>query len=107
MSSPFLSPREALPAAVVGYWQRLHYLARFSLTCLAGVIAIVTLAWIVFGFGSLGLDPTATVAAVLGISATAGLGIGLMALVFYSNRSGRDDLAGGETGGPRDPKPLI
>jgi len=96
MRSLFLSPREVLPAAVFSQWQGLNWTARFCIVCFAAVAAIVALCWIAFGFGSLGLDPTATVAAVLGISVTAGLGIGLMALVFYSNRSGRDDLAGGE-----------
>ena len=107
MSSLFLSPREVLPAAVFRQWLRLNWTARFFIACFAGVFGIVALCWIVFGFGSLGLDATATFAAILGITFTAGLGIGLMALVFYSNRSGRDDLAGGETDGPREPKPLI
>lgn len=74
----------------------LPWVARFVITSAAGVVVFVVLCWIVFGFGSLGLDPTATFAAVLGITFTVGLGIGLMALVFYSDRSGKDDAARGE-----------
>ncbi len=74
-------------------WYTLPRIARFSIVCVAAVVAIVAICWIVFGFGSLGLDATATVAAMLGILFTVGLGVGLMALVFYSNRSGQDDVA--------------
>jgi len=74
----------------------LPWVARFVIASAAGVLVLVVLCWIVFGFGSLGLDPTATFAAALGITFTVGLGIGLMALVFYSDRSGTDDVARGE-----------
>jgi hypothetical protein len=83
----------AIPLRLLTEWQRLPWVARFSILCAVAVAAIVAICWVVFGFGSLGLDPTAMVAAILGITLTVGLGIGLMALVFYSNRSGQDDVA--------------
>jgi len=78
---------------------------RFAAGCTAAVVAIVALCWIVFGFGSLGLDPTATFAAVLGIALAIGLGVGLMTLVFYSNRSGQDDAVRDETVDRQDSAP--
>lgn len=60
----------------------------------AGVVAVVALCWIVFDFAFLGLDKTALTALVFGITIT--IGVGLMALVFYSSRSGFDDAAAGE-----------
>lgn len=71
----------------------LPWIARFLIISACGVAVGVALFWILLGFGSLGLDPTATVAAILGITFTVGVGIGLMALVFYSDRSGQDDAA--------------
>ncbi|HEX9465333.1 MAG TPA: hypothetical protein VGB82_22240 [Alphaproteobacteria bacterium] len=59
---------------------------------LGAIILLIAGAWIVLGFGSLGLDTSATIALILGIVLTVGLAVGLMGLVFYSNRSGRDDL---------------
>jgi len=66
--------------------------ARFSITSGVAILVLIAIAWVVFGFGSLGLNTSATIALSLGILLTAGLGVGLMALVFYSNRSGQDDL---------------
>ena len=54
----------------------------------AAVIAVVASLWRDIGDG--GMSPAGWVAMGLGIVATLGLGIGLMALVFYSSRSGRD-----------------
>jgi hypothetical protein len=46
--------------------------------------------WAFNGFHGLGLDLDATIALTLGTIGTAALGVALMALVFYSDRSGRD-----------------
>jgi hypothetical protein len=81
---------------LVRAWREASWLIRFPVTALAGVAAIVALCWVAFGFGSLGLDATATFAAVIGITLTVGLGVGLMTLIFYSDRSGRDDIARGD-----------
>jgi hypothetical protein len=49
------------------------------------------LAWATGGF--VGLSGKGVVALTLGFLLTMGLAIGLMALVFFSDRSGRDDEA--------------
>jgi len=56
-----------------------------------GLIAVVYfLLWAFNGFHGLGLDLDATIALTLGTIGTAVLGVVLMALLFYSDRSGRD-----------------
>jgi len=45
------------------------------------------------------------VAAILGALATVGLGAGLMGLVFWSNRKGFDDRAGGRAEAGHDDHP--
>ncbi len=61
------------------------------------VIAVVAAVAGLWGdIGDSGMSPAGWVAMLLGIMATLGLGIGLMALVFVSNRRGYDD-----PGGPR------
>jgi len=44
--------------------------------------------------GAVDMTPAGYVALILGGLGTLGLGIGLMALVFYSHRKGFDDRAG-------------
>ena len=61
------------------------------IVCSVGIMAAFVLCWIVFGFGSL-LGPKLSVAYFLGVTFTVGVGVGLMTLVFYSNRSGQDDV---------------
>lgn len=63
---------------------------------LAGIIALIALFFAASGSRWLGLDTNATIALILGIVLTVGLAVGLMALMFYSSRSGRDDIVGGE-----------
>jgi hypothetical protein len=53
------------------------------------VALVVFLAWVMGGFA--GLSGKGVVALTLGILFTGALGVGLMALVFFSDRSGRDD----------------
>ncbi len=73
----------------------------FSLACL-GFIALIMLAVLAMGGAEL-LDDIGVngwIAFTLGVVVTSALGVGLMALVFYSDRSGRDESAGGGTPGP-------
>jgi hypothetical protein len=64
----------------------------------AAVIAVVAMVAALWGdLGDSGMSVGGWVAMLLGVLATMGLGIGLMALVFISNRRGYD-----EPGGPRD-----
>jgi hypothetical protein len=53
------------------------------------VVALILATWALGGFT--GLSTAGDVALILGITLTIGLGIGLMALVFYSSRSERDE----------------
>jgi hypothetical protein len=55
----------------------------------AAVIVVAIVNW--SGIGDAGLDLNGWIALSLGVALTLGLGIGLMALVFISNRRGYDD----------------
>jgi hypothetical protein len=57
------------------------------------LIAIGVYAWQTLGASEMSVH--GYIALALGIIGTAGLGIGLMTLVFYSNRYGYDDRVGG------------
>lgn len=70
--------------------------ARFVAGSVGGIVALILLFFAVSGSRWLGLNATATTALILGIVLTVGLAVGLMALMFYSSRSGRDDMVGGE-----------
>jgi len=59
------------------------------------VAAIVVVAAVNWGdIGDTGIDTNGWIALVLGVLVTLALGIGLMALVFISNRRGYDDPPG-------------
>jgi len=73
-------------------WRQLPWAARFAITAFAAIVVLLALTWALTGFGGLGLDATATFGAVLGIVVAIALGVGLMTLIFYSNRSGMDGL---------------
>ena len=62
----------------------------FILASVGFVVPAVLVLWAI-GFGELGLSGKGVVALTLGFLLTVGLAIGLMALVFFSDRSGRDD----------------
>jgi hypothetical protein len=67
------------------------WVRNFTLSCV-GLLAFVYLAlWAFNGFHGIGLDLQAMIALTLGTIVTAALGVGLMGLVFYSDRSGQDD----------------
>jgi hypothetical protein len=79
--------------AAIGRW-----IAIFAGSCV-GLLAFVYFAlWAFNGFHGLGLDWVGTIALTLGTILSAGLGVGLMGLIFYSDRSQRD----GEIGGIQD-----
>jgi hypothetical protein len=82
---PFSDPtRSADSSMTLWIW-------RFLLASVGFVLLAVLLFWAIGGFGELGLSGKGFVALSLGSLFTAGLAIGLMALVFFSDRSGRDD----------------
>ncbi len=69
----------------------MKWIAAFTLICLATLGTVLAALWIADGSVGLGLTAHGYVALTLGVVLTSALGVGLMALVFHSNRSGRDD----------------
>ncbi len=65
-------------------------IVRFAAICAAVLVLALVAAWLSGLAGGLGLDGNGVVALGIGITLTCGLGVGLMALVFYSDRSGND-----------------
>jgi hypothetical protein len=65
----------------------------FILACLGAVAIFMLVAWAAGVLDVLGRNPHIAIAAGLGILFASGLGAGLMALIFYSNRSGLDESA--------------
>ncbi|HZF35620.1 MAG TPA: hypothetical protein VE914_17620 [Candidatus Angelobacter sp.] len=63
----------------------------FSLYCSGAIGAVLALAWVFGGFDTEGISTHGIIAIVLGTMFTVFVGVGLMALVFYSDRSGQDD----------------
>ena len=64
-----------------------------AIAVLAIVLAVIASAW--SGLGDSGMSAAGWGALVLGVVLTLALGIGLMALVFISNRRGYDEPGGG------------
>ena len=62
-----------------------------SLTCSSAIGAVVALFWLFGGFDTEGVSANGIIAMVLGTIFTVLVGVGLMALVVYSSRSGQDD----------------
>jgi hypothetical protein len=62
--------------------------------CLGFIAAIMLIFWLMGGFGDDHVSGAGWIAFAIGATLTSVLGVGLMALVFYSNRSGRDEAAG-------------
>jgi len=69
----------------------MKWILTYSLVCIVAITAILVLAWAANGFDFSGLSTQGVVAIVTGAVFTVLLSVGLMALVFYSSRSGRDD----------------
>jgi hypothetical protein len=65
---------------------------KFSLLCMAGIVGLLLIAWAVTGFSTFGLDADDFKFLALGSLFTCLLAVGLMAAIFYSNRSGKDDI---------------
>ncbi len=71
------------------------WITKFVLICAGALFAVLALVWLANGLNGLGLSTHGVIALVLGITVSMGLGVGLMALVFYSNRSGQDVVVDG------------
>ena len=89
----------------------MRWVLGFVAMAMGGIALILFVLWAMNGFHGLGLDTVGTLAIIGGMIATSGLGVGLMALVFYSDRSNKDEevyrtgRADGENGAgpPRRP----
>jgi hypothetical protein len=69
----------------------MKWILTFCLACIGAIVAVLFVAWAANGFDFSGLSTQGVIAIVAGTTLTVLLSVGLMALVFYSNRSGRDD----------------
>jgi predicted Na+-dependent transporter len=56
---------------------------------MAVIIAVAVVNW--HEIGEVGIDLNGWIALILGVLVTVGLGVGLMTLIFISNRRGYDD----------------
>jgi hypothetical protein len=63
----------------------------FMVACAAGIAAVLAIVWASNGFAGVEISTSIAIAAVLGIFFTCALGVGLMAAIFHSNRSGQDE----------------
>ena len=81
------------------------WLVTYLATCVGAVVAILLAVWAANGFAGLGIGIEGTVALILGVILTVGLGIGLMALVFQSDRSDHDAVVYRETAGDQASDP--
>jgi hypothetical protein len=79
----------------------IRWALRFWAICVAAALVLIVVTWTVFslgfdfGLGALEMTPTAMLALALGTLFSVAIGAGLMALIFYSSRSGSDDTARG------------
>jgi hypothetical protein len=69
----------------------MKWILSYSLACSGAIGAVLALAWVFGGFDTEGVSKNGVVAMVLGTIFTVLVGVGLMALIVYSNRSGLDD----------------
>jgi formate hydrogenlyase subunit 3/multisubunit Na+/H+ antiporter MnhD subunit len=70
---------------------------------IAGILSLsmfAVAAYLWMSLGDVEMSGTGIVALIGGGLATLGLGVGLMSLVFYSNRKGYDERAGGRAEPP-------
>jgi hypothetical protein len=67
----------------------------FSAGCLGFIALVMLIVWVMGGFEGAELGFHGWIAITLGMTVTSALGVALMALVFHSDRSGRDESAGG------------
>ena len=67
----------------------------FSAACLGFIAFVMLIVWVMGAFEGANLGFHGWIAITLGMTITSALGVALMALVFYSDRSGQDERAGG------------
>ncbi|RJF87216.1 hypothetical protein D3874_09400 [Oleomonas cavernae] len=72
----------------------MKWIGMFSAACTGMMLAVLFILWAFNDFEALGVGGHGLVALILGVVVTTGLGIGLMALVFHSDRSDHDEVVG-------------
>lgn len=68
-----------------------RWLVTFTLASVLSIAVVLLALWALDGFESLGIGLEGTIALMGGITATIALGVALMALVFASDRSDKDE----------------
>ncbi|HYC02630.1 MAG TPA: hypothetical protein VED40_05015 [Azospirillaceae bacterium] len=71
----------------------MKWVAWFSALCMGMVGLVLFLLWAWTGFEGFGISLKGTLALIVGSALTAAMATGLMALLFHSARTGRDDIA--------------
>jgi len=71
----------------------MRWVVSFVIASVGGLAILLLVIWALNGFHGLGLGLNGTIAVVLGVLFTGGLGVALMALIFYSDRSHADEEA--------------
>jgi len=69
----------------------MKWILTYSLACIGAIGAVLALAWALGGIDIEGISTDGIIAIALGTVFTVLVTVGLMALIFYSNRSGQDD----------------
>ena len=69
------------------------WLSSFSVACAGAVLAALVLLWAASGFADIGIHGVILVALIGGGVLSTALGIGLMALIFASQRGNHDEAA--------------
>jgi hypothetical protein len=68
-----------------------RWLVNFAAMSFGTVALILGVIWLVGGFEDMGLSRDGKIALIIAVAMTVLMSFGLMALVFYSDRSGHDD----------------
>lgn len=92
-----------VPSEAFQFGGHMRWIVGFIVGCSVLISIALLILWALMGFGDLGVTGHGLVALILGIVFTTALGIGLMALSFYSDRSGqRDEVERPDTDGCHD-----
>src|SRR5262245_57412365 len=90
---PSATSRPARPSArPVAEDAAAKWIVNYSLACIGGTAGLLAFMCALAGFDFTGVSTAGLVAIVLGTTVMVLVTVGLMGLVFYSDRSGQDDL---------------
>src|SRR5262245_27060445 len=68
------------------------WVVNYSLACIGAFVGLLAFMWALSGFDFSGVSTAGLVAIICGTAFMVLVTVGLMGLVFYSDRSGQDDL---------------